>query len=375
MSMYERTNKLAGILRQIAEDLDIPESKYLDAKNRYETVGDWLRKEGSKLAIFSPWIYPQGSFSLGTVTKPVSNKDEYDIDLVCYLAELEKQNTSQAALKRMVGERLAENETYKRLLGPESRKCWRLNYADEFHMDILPAIPDKDLQRQGGIYSQSILITDKKKIEKNDVDWPKSNPKGYVQWFVSRQSTIFLARKRELAEALNAKMDDIPDYKVKTPLQRAIQILKRHRDIFCLRKKNADCRPISIIITTLAATIYQGQDNVYSAIHDILNGINENAVKKDGKFYIPNPANPGENFADKWNENPALPALFFEWVKAAQETFCIEVLNDKRGLEVGAILEENLGIKIKDEKAQSVSVAPTYTSVNTSSSRRPWGNA
>ena len=293
MEMFEKASILSKSLEQFAEELDVPESKYLEAKKRYEGVGEWLGKDDSPLSKYGPEIYSQGSFCLGTVIKPITNKDEYDVDLVCFLSNLKKESTSQEQLKRMVGDCLKANETYKRLLDLEGQRCWTLNYANEFHMDILPTIADDVLRANGGLLADAVLITDKNRIANKDPEWPKSNPKGYTKWFQSRQESVFIALRKRLAESAKASVDDIPEYRVKTPLQQTIQILKRHRDIYYSRKKN-DCKPISIIITTLAASLYKGQDNVYNAIYDILFGINDNAVKQAGKFYIPNPANPGE---------------------------------------------------------------------------------
>lgn len=54
-----------------------------------------------------------------------------------------------------------------------------------------------------------------------------------------------------LAESVRA----VPKYQSnKTPLQRAVQILKRHRDIMFAGDED---KPVSIIITTLAAKAYQ----------------------------------------------------------------------------------------------------------------------
>ena len=375
MNMYERTNKISMLLEKIAEELDIPESLYLEAKNRYESVGDWLSKDDSLLTVYNPEIYPQGSFLLGTVIKPISNKDEYDIDLVCFLADLDKSETSQSELKSIVGTRLKENDTYERLLDEEGRRCWTLNYANEFHMDILPAIADLDLQKIGGLHQDAILITDKKKIDQGDVDWPKSNPKGYAKWFFSRQEVIYMAIKKQLADLLKASIDDIPNYKVKTPLQRAIQVLKRHRDIFFSRK-HSEHKPISIIITTLTAEIYQGQENIYSAIYDILQAINEDIVKQNGNFSIKNPVNRDENFADKWNEDEKLPLAFFDWINSARDTFCRDVLKKEKDLEMMDVLKENLGFNIKmDRNIDSKKIeTPVYIKVNDLQNRRPWGN-
>jgi len=300
--MYTEAQKqqFNKVLTNIAVSLDIPESKYKEAISRYETIGEWLDANDSKLHVYKPTIYPQGSFRLGTMVKPVHDGDEYDVDLVCHL-EINKDNITKADLKKMVGDRLKENETYKKIL-KEGKRCWTLDYANEFHMDILPAIPDYER------LNDCILITDKKLIE-----WQKSNPKGYARWFADRMRIIFNQRKAVLAESIRANVEEIPDYRVRTPLQRSIQILKRHRDVYFNGKNN---KPISIIITTLAAHAYQNEADLFQALSNIINGMVDLKNIKDqyGKYYIPNPTNLEENFAEKWNEDSNLPKSFVSWL-------------------------------------------------------------
>jgi len=369
--MYEKAIYISGVLNNIAEDLDIPESKYLEAKNRYEAVGNWLGKEGTALSKYYPEIYPQGSFRLGTVVKPIK-KDEYDIDLVCFLNELRKEDTTQANLKKMVGDRLKENGKYSDILDKEGRRCWTLDYANEFHMDILPSIADYESRMSDfPLQKDAILITDKELIDNNDINWPRSNPKGYANWFFTKQTETFQTFKKEVAESLKVDIEDVPDYKVKTPLQRAIQILKRHRDIFFLNN-NSENKPISIIITTLSASLYSGQNNVFNAIYDILGNLNREMLIREGQYYIPNPANLDENFADKWNENPELPKAFFNWVNNAKNVFCDNVLKQKNEIEMDKVLNESLGFSIEKIAPQEIKSTPVYIKTNNSQNTKPW---
>ena len=64
------------LLRRIAKELDIPEEKRDNAIKSYESVGEYLGNNISKKVE----IFPQGSFRLGTVIKPLSDEDDYDID-------------------------------------------------------------------------------------------------------------------------------------------------------------------------------------------------------------------------------------------------------------------------------------------------------
>jgi len=180
---------LGTLLTKAAEALDIPDHVYEDATLKYENVGEWLSSDDSALKIYSPEIYPQGSFRLGTVIRPVSDKDEYDIDLVCHL-EMEKEQTTQKNLKQLVGDRLKKREDLARIL-EAMRRCWRLDYppSDQmprFHMDVLPAIPNRDRRPTG------ILLTDTELTR-----WQCSDPKAYADWFYERMKTVFQLQKAQ----------------------------------------------------------------------------------------------------------------------------------------------------------------------------------
>jgi hypothetical protein len=309
--------QLSNLLTKTAEALDIPDYVYEDATLKYEDVGEWLSTEGSELKRYNPEIYVQGSFRLGTVVRPISEADEYDIDLVCQLA-MAKEQTTQANLKRIVGDRLKLREDLAKILSP-SRRCWVLDYPAEhqmpaFHMDVLPSIPNTECPPTG------ILLTDTELTH-----WQKSNPIAYANWFYERMKVIFQQKRASLAESIQAKVEEVPEWQVKAPLQTAVQILKRHRDIHF--QSQPDVRPISIIITTLAARAYQNQPDVYEALTAIVQDIEANWGKpgyvenRNGRWWVANPVQPDENFADKWNEYPERREAFFRWVKKVRADF------------------------------------------------------
>jgi len=320
--MFDTRNvPIEEFLAQIATDLDISDTDYQKAEGHYRVIGEWLGGEGSRLAVYNPTIYPQGSFLLGTVVKPVG-EDEYDVDLVCQLDRV-SEGLTPAELKKMVGDRLKLHSTYVGMI-EEKNRCWRLNYAGEFHMDILPAIPDTT---RG---NNAILVPDKE-----HADWRSSNPKGFANWFAQQM----IAQLTKLAEATGVNVEQIPVHAVKSPLQRAIQLLKRQRDIRFDGHEWADDKPISMIITTLAARIYQNESDIHSTLSNIINTLASHApllvqggqieehiarmkiIEKsyEDRWYIPNPMNPKENFADKWHENGDRKAkAFFQWVEWLQ---------------------------------------------------------
>jgi hypothetical protein len=149
--LTEKERQFNDILVGLAEELDIPPSKYKQAVDRYSAVGNWLKGGVYEKAKGEADIYPQGSFRLGTVVRPIRDGKEadYDIDLVCQLP-IDKFSTTAESLKKMVGNRLRDNPSYRRILDKkEGRRCWTLEYAEEdeigFHIDILPSIPTTDV--------------------------------------------------------------------------------------------------------------------------------------------------------------------------------------------------------------------------------------
>src|SRR5690606_9354596 len=122
--------------------------------------------------------------------------------------------------------------------------------------------------------------------------------------------------REAMARAASASIEDIPVWRVRTSLQRAVQLLKRHRDLRFAA--DADDRPTSIIITTLAARAYRGQPQTYEALLDLVRAMPGYIERRDGTWWVANPVHPGENFADKWNEKAGRKTAFDNWLKAAE---------------------------------------------------------
>ncbi len=311
------------LLEKIIEFIDLPPSYYRKAAERYRSLDEWFRRDQSQIVDFNPQVYPQGSFRYGTVIRPILRSEEYDLDLVCELM-LSKSVVSQKVVKELVGN---EIKAYAAAYGfnkpaSEKNRCWRLDYADDvsFHMDILPAIPEDPafisrLARLGvlsDLAKTSVAITDRRHPKYSEVqpDWPCSNPRGFAAWFEGRMRKIAQSRISQLVmDRLYLSDDEVPSHEWKTPLQRSIQLLKRHRDV--MFKDNSDLSPISMIITTLAAHAYEGEADLYQALSQIL--VRMPNFVRPSVPRIPNPVNPAEDFADRWRSDPRLEQNFWAW--------------------------------------------------------------
>ena len=347
--MNNHTNRtwLNRVLRDLSEELDVPPSRYREARQHYQAVGGWLEADDSTLARYEPSIYPQGSFALGTAVKPLGD-EEYDVDSVCLL-DRPPDHVTQQQLKKLVGDRLKHpHSRYKDMVEPKEggRRCWTIRYAEgsRFHLDVLPAIPDDygwllDLGVPPEWARSAIRLTDRTTWNDPNVDWPRSNPKGYVAWFKDRMRMRLQEAKRIHAKETLAELEQIEDFEVRTPLQRLIQILKRHRDV---RYNDDDDKPISIIITTLAAMAYNEEVDLVDAVLEVIPRMRDHIERREGIWWVPNPVDPAENFADKWAEQPRKARLFFQWLDALEREYK-ELLTDEGYGKVGDYLHEAFG--------------------------------
>jgi hypothetical protein len=321
------------ILDELGETLDITENQFNAAVTSYNAVGNWLCNDNSLLKPYSPSVKPQGSFLIGTTIQPYTDGQDIDIDLVC---ELTGKNPiwTQKHLKEIVKKQLEDHKKYESILDEEGRRCWTLKYRensvnnDQYHMDILPAVIANGYSivltkmfsesRSINFDSLAIRITDKELLnyqsETDPAHWLQSNPFGYAKWFIDRAETSNLK-----LFSLNESIQPVPKFqKRRLPLQRVVQILKRHRDMMFKDDKE---KPISVIITTLAAYAYEGQTNVLDALVGVIDRMHlfvENKLDQDtGEPYrfVGNPVNTSENFADRWRDTPAKEKKFNDWLK------------------------------------------------------------
>ncbi len=294
---------VSSLLEQQARLLDISRQEQEWAISRYDDLGQFLIDQLVGRADAN--VYPQGSFRLGTVVKPADGGGDFDIDLV-FWRDLARESVTQEELKTTAGELLVAYCTDRQLAEPvELGRCWRLEFFEQnFHLDVLPVIPDRNH------YSDGILLSDR------DLRlWLCSNPIGYADWFYDRmEETLVQEHLAALAKSLGRSVEEVPRFMVRTPLQRAVQLFKRSRDEFF--SSSPEIKTPSILITTLAGHAYRGQREVDRALLETAQAMPDHIERRGSQWWVENPAHPGENFADKWNSSPERREAFFEWLGA-----------------------------------------------------------
>lgn len=311
LQLLARKAYLVGTLEQLCQTLELTDAQLAEAQRRYQGVGEWLVGGGSSL-LRSLFIYLQGSTAIGTTVKPIAS-NEHDVDLVANLRAA--ANTPPGLIKHAIGERLRQHASYSRIL-EEKPRCWRLSYANEFHLDITPSIPNPACSNGGE------LVPDKAAK-----DWKASNPKGYRSLFERRAALVPRIRAQAIRElGATNKRADIEPYPAPTAfkgfLRRTVQIGKRHRDVHFATDKEG-LAPISVIVTTLASRSYEYcvTHLVYDTELDLLldvvrrmpDFIEHRQTAAGPMWFIWNETTTGENFAEKWNREPALARAFFAW--------------------------------------------------------------
>ena len=329
---------ISRLYRELADTLNISETMTNEIVNSYKAVGSYLGNMEQELDIS---IYPQGSLSLGTMVRPIKEDEEgdYDVDLVCLLKS--GQHLTAKEMKMIVGQRLSESDRYGDMLDEEGKRCWTLQYS-EYHMDVLPCVPIALKE------STDTKIRLSHKDDDGNYSACYSNPKAYKEWFIREMGTVFSQTREHYAAERNVEIEEVKLFQLRTPLQIAIQILKRHRDIMFANKDN---RPISIIITTLATKAYTGESDIFEAISNIINKMDSH-IEYDGdrNVFICNPTMKEENFADKWKDIPEKKEAFHAWLHKARADIIENPLNFADGMDS---LMENMrasfGTKVVNE--------------------------
>jgi hypothetical protein len=215
--LQARQTKIVELLERVCESLELSPSQYALAKQRYEGVGQCLAVSKEPL-LRDIAVFLQGSAALRTTVKPIG-VNEYDVDLVAHVPDLDVQ-VSPAALKKAIGDCLHGNGNYAPLL-EEMPRCWRLNYANEFHMDITPSIRNPACLFGGELVPDRSL-----KI------WKPSNPRVYRRLFEERAKLSPQIRFHTRIAADSASVEPYPEAGgFKGILRRTVQIAKRHRDM------------------------------------------------------------------------------------------------------------------------------------------------
>ena len=403
MNIKERQQDILRII----EKMDISPTMFNNAVQKYTSIAQYLNNHGIEAD-----IYPQGSFALGTVVRPYSKDGEknYDLDLICQV-NLSKDDITPSDLRNRVLSALNESDLYGGKL-VEYAECFTIEYADVsgigFSIDIVPAVDESvsdkaalsRISKKPDLISSSIAIP--KHSDGGRYSWITNNPHGYKKWFDeinskyhTVESVLYRYRLFEDYKYAFASVEEIPMEFEKTALQRVIQILKYHRNVYYSRVVNGDeLKPISAVISTIVAEIAKEYSESNSQVDQLLKyvlsefeiyskhlvmssaqftqqyGFRSVITHENGQWFIGNPANPADNLADAWNSNPEIPKRFFAWISVVKKQLVEDILLGDD--EFRSAVENAFGSQYVEKAIGSKYVSRKTQPVSTTQPAKPW---
>lgn len=327
-----------GALGALADTLGITPEQHRQISAVYDDLGGWLKQHADSPCDVT--VYPQGSQRIGTTNQdPFTG--HFDGDAVVRVG-LKKENISQKQLNELVGGWLTRYHRARQSdghpLAPQDlelkTRAWTLTYP-RFHLDILPVVPVREIASE---VRDPSWLTDKTLRY-----WQPTDPRGFAGWFdeVSAEE-----RERQVAaKAAERDVDvqDLPPLTVKSTLQLAVQLLKRHRDNM-FGDDADDVAPPSIVVTTLAGRAYEALTPAGGPLEAVLDTIVPAMIDyielRKGVLWIPNPRYDAENYADRYRDRLDRHVALKQWLAQAADDFDL----DTAGLDrVAAAIDKGFG--------------------------------
>ncbi len=319
-------------------DLDLSPTMEKNARDKYDALSKYLDEHG-----LDSDFYPQGSFLIGTTIRPYRDGKEHDYDLdVLAVLKRKKEDTDAKSVKNDVGNCIKESGIYSDKLEKEDRNCWTLKYAEVadgvgFSLDIVPSVDEdisikSDIIYSGVSYSnaeRTVAITNK---ESSFYDWLTSNPLGFGDWFleISNQHLTTEMKSEQYKNfpydmrMVFASAEKIPVYYYRSNLQKAVQFIKRHRDIYYDRSKLSGDKPSSILISALVADSIKNAS--FLSVSDIISafilGFSNKSISLMQDDRILNPVDLRENLIERYTASRL--RNMDKWVLALKELMNIE---------------------------------------------------
>ena len=246
----------------LAGHVNLNQSRLDTLKSRVETITNLLKDRLNGYRKYSE----QGSYAHKTIIKPVQVNDEFDADILVFLRDAEfDPNNFHADYVDTVYKVFKDHDTYKDKVEKNTR-CVRINYAGDFHLDVVPCIEYEDVSY--------ICNRKDKKYEKTDGD-------GYKGWLIAKNQIVGGNNFRKAT--------------------RLLKFLRDHKDNFLVE---------SILLTTILGNQIKEIDENSSDFSDLpttlktLTNRTNNFLQRNGSMpTIHNPVLATETFNRHWDED------------------------------------------------------------------------
>lgn len=196
--------KLINIFNNFLKDtVNLNQTRIDTLESRVETIKGFLLNSG-----YTPQIIKfsaQGSWAHKTIIRPPSSNDEFDADLVVYIAQVEGWAAKDYILElRKV---FLGSGVYSDKISMKSR-CVTINYAGDFHLDVVPIIKLND--NSGNYYYYVCNRTDNE-FERTDGD-------GFTDWWHSQDAITSSNNLKKTTRIIKYLRDSKSSFSVKSVL-------------------------------------------------------------------------------------------------------------------------------------------------------------
>ena len=285
---------LDSLLADISIRIQLSQTDYAKAVDRYEAVNSWIDRKGSPLEDRVDVFYPQGSMAIGAVIAARATNDEFDLDVVAQLA-LPSWMTPQQVLDLLFN--AINGEPGSRYHGKVRRRtrCVTVEYADNMHIDVTPVIRRAHTpERESWIFHHRAEAPDEPSF------LCIANPYGFAEWF--KTSTPLDANFSEAYIERATAYEQVAFAAAESEL--VLQLLKRWRNL-CYEDR-AGRRPPSILLSRLIADAANHTDSLseellHQARH--LLAVFRTADRDGRLVHIANPVCGEDVLTDRWPES------------------------------------------------------------------------
>jgi hypothetical protein len=203
---------------QFNERLMLDRERAARIASAVKTFGDFCQEDSQLRAAMAEPPFLQGSVSTHTAVKPLRG-DEFDVDVIYSfrLSAFAEADRRPMPLFNWFVSRLQTREFYRARLLRKTR-CVRINYAGDFHVDIIPSTREASGHQPYAVPARDLS------------DWVTNDPIGFAQW----------VRHCDAAAGVVDRNGD-------GPFTRSVRSLKRWRDHFF----GEDSAISSLLLTTI----------------------------------------------------------------------------------------------------------------------------
>ena len=310
------------LLADVAIRVQLSRTDYNKAVDRYQTINDWIERDGSPLKDRVQLFYPQGSLAIGATIASKLKTDEFDLDLVAQLSLPEYVSSHEPldlVFKAIRGE---PGSRYYRMTKRRTR-CVTVDYSDNMHIDVTPVIRRLDTPER-----ESWLFHDRPEAPQEASYRLIANPYGFAEWFKANTppdqdfANIFEKRAAEYEQLMlveAAESEPVPPQEPPFRKSKAVvvlQLLKRWRNVQYDARPGR--RPPSILIAKLVADAANHTDRLSEelllqarhTLHEFQCFHNAGC-----RIHVTNPVCEQDILTDRWPESLQDQALFIDDLK------------------------------------------------------------